>query len=353
MSVFDDIYEEFGADVAPFMHRLRDEVTDTQPYKGLRIAHDIPLTRTTLIKIDSLIKGGADLLVSNFSFCTPDAYALQVLSENGIPYKPVDEISGEFDVLMDCGAELLENCTAKLGAIELTRSGAVAYQNANTDYPVISVDDTRLKQLETCLGTGEGVHRAIVNLAGRNLSGAKILILGFGKVGRGIAHYFKGITDDITVAEMDDARLRVASDRDLKTINASDTKVVEAYVTTSDVVITATGVRDIISKSYETSAFLKGPLLANAGAEDEFGYNFKGSDVLGAKAPVNFTEHEPTLMKFLDPIFYAHTVALNDLLEGRKPGFHALNSATDDAVMADWCTYHGRTEDELEAIFGP
>ncbi|UTW57110.1 NAD-binding protein [Kordiimonas sp. SCSIO 12603] len=353
MSALEAIYQEFGADVAPFMHRLRDEVQDTKPYKGLRIAHDIPLTRTTLIKVDSLLKGGADLLVSNFSFCTPDAYALKVLEENKIPYKPVHEISGEFDVLMDCGAELLENCTAKLGAVELTRTGAVAYQNAHTPYPVISVDDTRLKQLETCLGTGEGVHRAIVNLAGRDLTDAKVMIFGFGKVGRGIAHYFKTITDDITIAEMDEKRLKVATDRDLKVVSADQADEVETLARSADVIITATGLKDIISRSYDTSAFLNGPLLANAGAEDEFGYDFKDSDILGAKVPVNFTENEPTLMKFLDPIFYAHTVALNDLLEGRAPGFHALNRVTDNAVMADWCRFHNRTEEELEAIFGP
>ena len=303
--------------------------------------------------MDSLLKGGADLLVSNFSFCTPDDYALKVLAENNIPYKPVNEISGEFDVLMDCGAELLENCIAKIGAIELTRTGAVAYENAKTPYPVISVDDTRLKQLETCLGTGEGVHRAIVNLAGRDLTDAEVVIFGFGKVGRGIAHYFKTITDNISIVEMDGGRLTVAADRNLNTLNAGDASAVEDRVRGADVVITATGLKDIISKSYDASAFLGGPLLANAGAEDEFGYSFKDRDILGAKIPVNFTENEPTLMKFLDPIFYAHTVALNDLLEGRAPGFHALNSITDNAVMADWCRFHNRTEEELEAIFGP
>ncbi len=354
MTAFDFIFEQYSKDVAPFMHRMREEWAVTQPAKGLSIVHNIPLTLTTLLKLECLRASGAELLVTSFSFCEPAPVALEALAAAGIPFRKVQDVEGDFDVVMDCGAELLQTCRGRLGAIELTRSGAIAYEKAAPDYPVVSVDDTRLKQLETCLGTGEGVYRAICDLAARDLSGAHLVLFGFGKVGRGIAHYFKDTVDRITVVEADEEdRLQVAISRGLAGVSAYNKQDVEELVSAADVVVTATGRAGVISGNYNPFAFLKGAILANAGAEDEYGEAFAPDEVLFGKGPVNFSQPEPTLMQFLDPIFYAHNIALLDLLAKPEPGFYPLNRQTDDRVMADWCAHHGRAQSELDAIFGP
>lgn len=353
MTNFDDDFRRYGPDIAPFMHRMREEWAVTQPAKGLRIVHNIPLTVTTLLKLECLRAGGAELLVTSFSFCEPVPVALEALAAARIPFQKVQDVEGDFDVVMDCGAELLQTCRGRLGAIELTRSGAIAYERAMPDYPVVSVDDTRLKQLETCLGTGEGVYRAICDLAARDLSGAHLVLFGFGKVGRGIAHYFKDTVDRITAVEADENRLQVATSRGLAGVSAYNKQDVEELVSAADVVVTATGRAGVISGNYNPSAFRKRAILANAGAEDEYGEAFTKDEVLFGKGPVNFSQAEPTQMQFLDPIFYAHNIALLDLLTKPEPGFYPLNRQTDDRVMADWCAHHGRSQQELEAIFGP
>lgn len=353
MSAFDFIFEQYGPDVAPFMHRMRQEWADSQPVKGLSLVHNIPLTATTLLKLACLRAGGADLLVTSFSFCEPAPVALETLAEVGIPFERVQDIKGDFDVVLDCGAELMATCRGRLGAVELTRSGAIAYERSEPDYPVVSVDDTRLKQLETCLGTGEGVYRAICDLASRDLAGADLVLFGFGKVGRGIAHYFKETVGRITVVEMLSDRLQVAEDRGFETVSASHKNEVEALVARADVVVTATGRGGVISDYYDPASFRQGAILANAGAEDEFGAAFSAKDVLFEKGPVNFSQDEPTRMQFLDPIFYAHNLAVLDLLDRPAPGFYPLNKAADDLVMAQWCAHHGRTEAALQTIFGP
>lgn len=353
MAGFDAVFERFGPDVAPFMHRMRADVSRHKPFAGLSIVHDIPLTTTTLLKLDCLRLGGARLLVSNYSYCTPDPSALAVLEDEGIPFKPVDQISGTFDILMDCGAELLGRCEARLGAIELTRTGAVTYDSAAPAYPVVSVDDTRLKQLETCLGTGEGVYRAIKALTGKDLDGARLVLFGFGKVGRGIAHYFARAGARISVIEMLAERLQVAAGRGFDAVAGSHKNEVEDLVASADVVVTATGRKNLISELYDLGSFRQGAVLANAGAEDEFGPAFGEDEVLFGKGPVNFSQEEPTLMPFLDPIFYAHNMAIFDLLARPAAGFYPLSKAVDDAVMTDWCKFHARTEAELERIFGP
>lgn len=351
-TAFDESFRRYGADVAPFLHDLRHRWAADQPLKGLRIAHNIPLTQTTLLKLDCLRLAGADLTVSCYSYCKPDRVALDALEAAGIPFRPVKAMEGEFDVLMDCGAELLNRATARLGAVELTRTGAVAYEKARPSYPVISVDDTRLKQLETCLGTGEGVFRGIRNLVDRDLKGCRLVVFGFGKVGRGIAHYFEAATGNISVVEMLADRLQQASDRGYHAVSGSHKNEVEDLVEAADVVVTATGRAGVISDYYDAEAFRQGAILANAGAEDEYGQDFADSEVLFEKGPVNFAEANPTRMMYLDPIFYAHNMAVQELLARPKPGFYPLSRTTDDAVMRGWCAHHGRTEAELEAIFG-
>ncbi|NVJ96507.1 MAG: hypothetical protein HWE25_00045 [Alphaproteobacteria bacterium] len=351
-TVFDELFERFGAEKAPFMHRMRHAWRDERPLDGLRIAHNIPLTLTTLLKLDCLQLAGADLTVSSYSYCPPDDTALVMLKAANIPFKPVDSMTGSYDVLMDCGAELLTRCDASLGAVELTRTGAVAYERADPAYPLVSVDNTRLKQLETCLGTGEGVYRSICNLSGRSLEGAHVVIFGFGKVGRGIAHYFGEIAGKVSIVEMLADRQESAASRGYITVSGSHKLEVEELVETADVVVTATGRASVISDYYEAEAFRQGAILANAGAEDEYGLDFDPEEILFNKGPVNFAEAEPTQMQFLDPIFYAHNMAVLDLLAKPKAGFHVLNPVVDDAVMRDWCAFHGRTEAELQAIFG-
>lgn len=351
MNCFADVFRHYTPDVAPFMHKMLADYQATQPYKGFKIVHNVPLTQTTLMKIACLNAAGAELVVTNPSFMNEDRDAIQVLANEQVPYVPLELVKGEFDFLLDCGAELVENCYAYKGIVELTRTGAMRYQQHKEFHvPIVSVDDTRLKCLETCLGTGEGVYRAITQIADTDLTDKNVLIFGFGKVGIGIAHYFSKITPNIIVAEADSKRLKLIEQRGYQSLDARDSQAVEQAAEKSDLIVTATGLKDIISNHYHPLAF-KGKLLANAGAEDEFGFAFETSEVLADKKPVNFILKEPTLMEFLDPIFYAHNIAIDDALNNKQTGFRALNKKTDEAIVADWAEQHGWTMEKLNSIF--
>lgn len=351
MNSFADVFRHYSSDVAPFMHNMLAHYQDTQPYKGFSIVHNVPLTQTTLMKIACLKAAGAELVVTNPSFMQEDSDTIKVLEHEQIPYVPLELVKGKFDFLLDCGAELVENCHANKGIVELTRTGAMRYQQ-HTEFhvPIVSVDDTRLKCLETCLGTGEGVYRAITQIAETDLTNKNVLIFGFGKVGIGIAYYFSKITPNIIVAEADSERLKLIEQRGYQSIDARNAQEVEQAAEKSDLIVTATGLKDIISNNYHPQAF-KGKLLANAGAEDEFGFAFESKDVLADKKPVNFILKEPTLMEFLDPIFYAHNIAIDDALNNKQTGFRALYKTTDEAIVADWAKHHGWTLEKLNSIF--
>lgn len=351
MNSFDDLFAHYPPEVAPFMHQMMAAYKSAQPYKGFSIVHNVPLTQTTLLKIACLKAAGADLVVTNPSFMNEDQDAIQVLENEKISYVPLEQIKGEFDFLLDCGAELVDTCYANKGIVELTRTGAMRYQQHKEFHvPIVSVDDTRLKCLETCLGTGEGVYRAITQIANVELTDKNILLFGFGKVGIGIAYYFSKITSSIIVAEADSARLKLIEQRNYQSIDAKNSQEVEQAAEKSDLIITATGLKDIISNNYHPQAF-KGKLLANAGAEDEFGFAFEACEVLADKKPVNFILKEPTLIEFLDPIFYAHNLAIDDALNNTQTGFRALDKTTDEAIVSQWAKHHGWTVEQLNTIF--
>ncbi|ACV27287.1 Rossmann-fold NAD(P)-binding domain-containing protein [Kangiella koreensis] len=351
MNSFDDFFAHYPPEVAPFLHQMLADYQATQPYKGFSIVHNVPLTQTTLLKIACLKAAGADLIVTNPSFMNEDQDAIQILENEKVSYVPLEQVKGEFDFLLDCGAELVDSCYARKGIVELTRTGAMRYQQHKEFHvPIVSVDDTRLKCLETCLGTGEGVYRAITQIANIDLTNKNILIFGYGKVGIGIAYYFSKITPNIIIAEADRERLTLIEHRGHQSVDAKQSQLIEHAAEASDLIITATGLKDIISDNYHTGAF-KDKLLANAGAEDEFGFAFEASEVLADKKPVNFILKEPTLMEFLDPIFYAHNIAIDDALSNKKTGFRALDSKTDQAIVSQWAEHHDWTLDQLNAIF--
>ncbi|MBD3652815.1 NAD(P)-dependent oxidoreductase [Kangiella sp.] len=351
MKCFDDVFRHYSPDIAPFMHQMFADYQASQPYKGFTIVHNVPLTQTTLMKTACLKAAGADLVVTNPSFMNEDMDAIQVLANEQVPYVPLELVKGEFDFLLDCGAELVESCYANKGIVELTRTGAMRYQQHKEFHvPIVSVDDTRLKCLETCLGTGEGVYRAITQVADVDLTNKNVLIFGFGKVGIGIAYYFSKITPNIIVVEADSGRLKLIEQRGYQSVDARQAQLVERAADKSDLIVTATGLKDIISNNYHPLAF-KGKLLANAGAEDEFGFAFEAKDVLADKKPVNFILKEPTLMEFLDPIFYAHNIAIDDALNNTQTGFRALDKKTDEAIVSQWAAHHGWTVEKLNTIF--
>ena len=333
------------------MHKMLEDYQIRKPFAGMSIAHNVPLTRTTLLKIACLKASGASLTVTNPSFIKDSPQCLDVLSREGVQFVPLNRLKGSFDFLLDCGAELIEQCHATQGIVELTRTGAIRYEQiSDSQVPIVSVDDTRLKSLETCLGTGEGVYRAVSELCPESIADKRILIFGFGKVGTGIAYYFSQKTDHISVVDMLPERLSTIKSRGYEAISAELPKQVEDAIKQADVIITATGIKDILSHSYQHEWFAD-KVLANAGAEDEFGFNFSDSEILAEKKPVNFSLDEPTLMPFLDPIFYAHNLAIEDALNNQTAGFRALNKSHDQAIIQTWAQYHQWTLEQLNQIF--
>lgn len=330
----------------PFLLRQFEEFKRTKPLLGVRVVHNLINSFETLLKLEALVHAGADLTVTRCHFAgfPFQADVDKVIDEAGLHHIPNhNDLRGEFDIAMDCAADLLRLEGVKIlrGCVELTRVGAIAYKKAQTPYPVISTDDSRLKNLECMFGTGESFIRAFKELTGEALDNKKFVLFGFGKVGKGIANYLAKYTDKIVVIEAQEAVRIQATQKGHHTLAISNIDAVRAEVADAFAIVTATGKNKMLSQ-HLCSADIGQAYVANMGVDDEIGDAFAASRVLFNRAPVNFSLKHPTLMKYFDPICYAHNLAAVLLLtRDFTPGFHRFPQVEDDAIVSEWAGIYG------------
>lgn len=333
----ENVKKGFNASQYPFLTKQLKRALKETPYKGLSILHNIPFTKETILKLEILYAGGADVTVTSPSFMAVDENLVhQFVQAGGNWQRNVNFEQTSFDITMDCAAELLGKTNPRIGAVEITGTGTNKYKAATTNYPVISVDQSRIKHLEGVLGTGEAFVRAFIELTNENIQNKKMMVFGYGKVGRGIAHHLKNYTNDITIVEKKHENIAQAFHAGFNVVSADDYSTVEASAAEMFAIVTATGIKNVISKTYDVSAF-KANYLANMGGEDEFGYGFETEAVMCQKRPINFFIDKPTLMRYLDPVFYAHNLGV-DLLQfaNLKNGIHPFPSFLAEEIVVEW-----------------
>ncbi|MFC5045800.1 NAD-binding protein [Aquimarina hainanensis] len=333
----DSIKKEYPDSELPFLKRQLKRVQSSKPYQGIRILHNIPFTKETIVKLEVLYAGGADVTVISPSFMEVDPTLVASFIDAGGIWKDALTPNDSFDIHLDCAAELLTHKQPAIGTVEITGTGTNKYK-ATTTYPVISVDQSAIKMLEGVLGTGEAFIRAFKQLATEEIHNKHFMIFGYGKVGKGIAHYLKKETPHITIVENDPLKVAQAQQAGFNGLIARETTQVQAAADKMDAIVTATGVRNVISDTYD-STFFASKYLANMGGEDEFGTAFATEDVLCNKMPINFFIEKPTLMRYLDPVFYAHNSGVDLLLFANlKNGLHPFPAFIADEVVEEWKT---------------
>jgi len=344
-----DPFQEITAQFAPgdllFLRRARDRVVRTRPYAGMRVLHNVPLTAETMCKIEVLVAGGADLVVTNPSFTTPDPHCVEALRAAGVEFRAEHRFPEESDVVLDCGGELQPLVTPRLGTCELTGTGTRRYRAADPAYPVIAVDECRVKDLEALLGTGRGFVHAFRRLVREPIDGRPFLVFGYGKVGKGIVRALAPHTDRIGVVDVDHGAVAAAGLVGCEAMHAAERDRVAAWARQAFAVVTATGVPGVVTAGYDAAAFL-GAHLANMGADDEFGEAFAAHDVLCGKQPVNFSSSDPALVRYLDPVFHAHNLGV-DLLScaWRRPGVQPFPDFLADEIVDGWQRAFGERPD--------
>ena len=315
---------------------------ENKPYEGLSILQNIPLTLESVAKVQPLILGGADVTVRIFSLLPPNKEALVFFNTLGIKVISGNDFPKQYDFNLDCCAELINISPPKIGAVELTQTGGCIYKASKFDYPIISVDDSPLKILETFFGTGDGFIRALLETRKEKLYNKKFVLFGYGKVGKGIVSALLKFTDDIVVIDIDKDARDSASHKGIKIIDGSSNELVKNAIKKSYCVVTATGVKDLLSNYYAlTENDFGSSLLTNMGADDEYGNNFSDERVLFSKKTFNFCIDSPTAMRYLDPVFYAHNYSIDIILSNKvKNGYNPFPIESALQVLEDWAWTH-------------
>lgn len=349
-SVFDaPLNARYRSNEYPALTAQTERWSQNRPLAGLTVLDATPVYFNTFAKYRALTAAGARLTVGISEVMPNDPKALAWLRENGIPVADARAGAGSFDLILDCAAAFIQS-TARIGTVELTRSGVPHYRNPA--HPVFIADGGRIKRIETCLGTGESFYRAMAQKGFTDWAGKHLVVFGSGKVGTGLityAHKLGAVISVVTEPASVSARLKALAG--ITWIAFNDKAGIEKAVGLADVVVTATGVAGAATHFADAKVFTGSKaLLANMGVEDEYGAGVPDNRVLEEKRPLNFILAEPTLMKYIDATMALHNAGALWLTEHPEArGVIDPPAELEAAILAD-TRAGGLLGDELDLI---
>ena len=255
----------------PGLMSLRKEYKDKQPLKGARIAGCLHMTIQTAVLIETLTALGAEVSWSSCNiFSTQDQAAaaiaetgVQVYAWKGLNDKEFDwcieqtlffgEDKKPLNLILDDGGDLTNMVLDKYpelvqginGLSEETTTGVHRLydrmKNGTLPMPAINVNDSVTKsKFDNKYGCKESAVDAVRRATDIMLAAKRVVVCGYGDVGKGTAASFRGAGSIVTITEIDPiCALQAAMD-------GYEVKRLETVVANADIVITTTGNKDIV-----------------------------------------------------------------------------------------------------------
>jgi adenosylhomocysteinase len=255
----------------PGLMSLREEFGSEQPLKGARIAGCLHMTIQTAVLIETLVALGAEVTWSSCNIFSTQDQAAAAIAAAGIPvyaWKGMTEeefnwcieqtlFFGEdrkpLNMILDDGGDLTnmvfdqypELAEGIKGLSEETTTGVhrlyERMKNGTLPMPAINVNDSVTKsKFDNKYGCRESAVDAVRRATDVMLAGKRVVVCGYGDVGKGTAASFKGAGSIVTVTEIDPiCALQAAMD-------GFEVKTLETVLPKADIVITTTGNKDIV-----------------------------------------------------------------------------------------------------------
>ncbi|OXU15869.1 NAD(P)-dependent oxidoreductase [Sedimentisphaera salicampi] len=271
----------------------------SQPLKGLQILEGSPVFRNTCPKIAALLAAGAEVTIGLHENCPYNPQVAGMLEDIGLEVRRGTDLKQNFDIILDC-AGAYHHLDARLGFAELTKSGEYYYSSSSK--PCFCVDSSIIKYFEDYLGTADGLMRSLWEKQ-LPVTGKTYVVFGCGKVGAGICKRLTGEGAEVKLVEDGSRRHQFG----YPVIDFKDKDSVHRAAQNADFIVTVTGIKGVISKSYDADVFIKSSAyLVNMGAEDEYGPDIPAYRVLNEKKPLNFILGEPTRLRYIDATLALH-----------------------------------------------
>jgi adenosylhomocysteinase len=259
----------------PGLMALRAEYAAEQPLKGARIAGCLHMTIQTAVLIETLIALGAEVTWSSCNiFSTQDqaaaaiaAAGIQVYAWKGLNEEDFDwcieqtlffgEDRKPLNMILDDGGDLTNMVIDRYphlvegikGLSEETTTGVHRlYERVKAGtlpMPAINVNDSVTKsKFDNKYGCKESAVDAVRRATDIMLAGKRVIVCGYGDVGKGTAASFRGAGSIVTVTEIDPiCALQAAMD-------GFEVKKLNTVIGTADIIITTTGNKDIVLGSH-------------------------------------------------------------------------------------------------------
>lgn len=262
----------------PGLMALRKEYGASKPLAGARIAGCLHMTIQTAVLIETLKELGADVTWSSCNIFSTQDHAAAAIAAAGIPvfaWKGQNE--QEFDwcieqtlnafeggqylnMILDDGGDLTNMVLDRYphlvkdikGISEETTTGVHRLQdrqrNGKLPLPAINVNDSVTKsKFDNKYGCNESLVDSIRRATDIMMAGKTAVVCGYGDVGKGSAASLKSAGVRVTVTEIDPICALQAA------MEGFAVKKLENCVGEADIIVTATGNKDIVTKD----AFLK------------------------------------------------------------------------------------------------
>jgi adenosylhomocysteinase len=272
----------------PVLRLIRERFATEQPFAGLRIGACLHVTTETANLMRTLKAGGASVvLCASNPLSTKDDVAAALVAEYGIsvyarrgedPQTYRAHLNAVADthpqLTMDDGCDLVvllhDERPGQLSEIvagtEETTTGVIRLKAMSAEgalrFPVIAVNEALTKHLfDNRYGTGQSTLDGILRATNILIAGRRVVVAGYGWVGRGIASRMQGMGAHVAVIEVDPVRALEAL------MDGFSVLTVGQAAGWGDLFITATGNINVFRREH-FEAMPDGAIMANSGHFD-------------------------------------------------------------------------------------
>jgi len=356
----------------PGLMELRKRYGDTKPLEGARIAGCIHMTIQTAVLIETLTALGAEVRWSSCNIYSTQDHAAAAIAETGVPvFAWKGETEEEYwwcidqtlyfdgkgpNILLDDGGDLTQvileqhpEMHAEIkGVSEETTTGVhrlyQLMEEGGLPFPAINVNDSVTKsKFDNKYGCRESLADGIKRGTDIMLAGKKIVVAGYGDVGKGSAQSMAGYGAQVFVTEIDPICALQAAMEGFSVVT------MEEAAEFGDIFVTTTGCKDVI-RGEHMEKMKDNAILANIGHFDH------EIDVawLENNSGITETNIKPQVDKFEFPdgksIVLLSRGRLVNLGNATGHSSFVMSTSFTNQVLAQMALYEGSVADGVQVL---
>jgi adenosylhomocysteinase len=272
----------------PVLAQIRERFESEKPLDGIRLAACLHVTTETANLTRTLLAGGADVILcasnplstqDDTAAALVDRYGASVYAINGedndtyyshiaaaVDARPQITMDDGADVVSVLHGERTDVLPEVIGGTEETTTGVIRLKALEAEgklgYPIVAVNDAITKHFfDNRYGTGQSTLDGIIRATNVLIAGTRVVVIGYGMCGKGVAMRAKGHGAHVIVCEVDPLRALEALMDGFEVMKGVDAAEV------GDVFVSVTGNRDAISGDM-FKRMKSGAIVCNSGHFD-------------------------------------------------------------------------------------